>query len=594
MMTIITQFVFYFLALIAIIVLSVLLVLQWKKHKNEISEIKDTLDQSKNEIKIANDRLMAVFQISQKFVEAENEGEIINELLSLSMNLTGANGASFIPFDNHGQPMTATRLGNFPFPIPDAWLEYMASPVVRGECMNCTRHGSIVETCPLMDGPFPQTHGIYCLPLRRMKTEFGMLNLYLPDTHMLDESTRVFIGSLLDATALAIDGVRMREDERDTLTHLRSIQQHSDSKLLIHELLDDACTRLRVDYALVVTGNTRQTDKKFISLQGETFISDEMPGSIIEKINEITQQIISKGDYIYEIAKIDVNNKNSLPIHILGMPVFSYEKILKGIFFVVRQGEEAYQNGQYKELRIYTSQVGLILHLTDQMSEIAYKTLINERIRLAREIHDGLAQTLGYLKLLVAQMKGYIDQRDFDRVNRTALTFSQTISNAYQDAREAIDGLRVLPSTASGQPSSDLSIWLEQTVSEFQENQEIHPYIISLEKDDLNLNLSTEIQAQLIRIVQEALSNIRKHAHANKVVISIHKCEGDVIMEIRDDGMGFSPEEIPGPSQHGLKGMRERAELIGARFQIKSVIGSGTTVGIRLPDSTCKQLEKVI
>lgn len=95
--------------------------------------------------------------------------------------------------------------------------------------------------------------------------------------------------------------------------------------------------------------------------------------------------------------------------------------------------------------------------------------------------------------------------------------------------------------------------------------------------------LLPEVQVQLIRIVQEALNNVRKHAKARQVEIDCQRVGQDMVMEIRDDGGGFNVEDVPGPSQHGLRGMRERAELIGADFQVISQPEKGTTVRIRLP-----------
>jgi signal transduction histidine kinase len=100
---------------------------------------------------------------------------------------------------------------------------------------------------------------------------------------------------------------------------------------------------------------------------------------------------------------------------------------------------------------------------------------------------------------------------------------------------------------------------------------------------DEKSDLAPEVQAQLIRIVQEALSNTRKHAEAQQVWVSCHTVSGELVLEIRDDGRGFSPEDVPGPSRHGMRGMRERAELIGAEFQVISRPQEGTTVRLRLP-----------
>jgi signal transduction histidine kinase len=106
---------------------------------------------------------------------------------------------------------------------------------------------------------------------------------------------------------------------------------------------------------------------------------------------------------------------------------------------------------------------------------------------------------------------------------------------------------------------------------------------ISLECMEVNSKVPSEVQAQLIRILQEALSNVRKHAVASQVWVSCFEQERDLVLEIRDDGLGFSPDDVTGHSRHGLRGMRERSELIGADFQVISRPKHGTIIRVCLP-----------
>jgi len=148
----------------------------------------------------------------------------------------------------------------------------------------------------------------------------------------------------------------------------------------------------------------------------------------------------------------------------------------------------------------------------------------------------------------------------------------QALTEAYLDTRQAIDNLRMTP-----QPG--LMHWLDQLLSEFEtvSGLPVERHI------DVGAELSPEVQAQLIRILQETLSNIRKHAHAQRVWVSLHEWEGDLILEVGDDGQGFDPAEMPELSQYGLRGIRERAEFIGADIQITSHPHQGTVVRLRLP-----------
>jgi two-component system nitrate/nitrite sensor histidine kinase NarX len=219
-------------------------------------------------------------------------------------------------------------------------------------------------------------------------------------------------------------------------------------------------------------------------------------------------------------------------------------------------------------------QIALVVQNTNLVSEVSYKTMMQERARLARETHDGLAQTLGFLKLQGAQLKSFLARGEYDRALQNAETMHNTLSEAYQDARQAIDGLRLSPSDC-GLPG-----WLEQTAQEFSDLTGTQVAIVD---NTLEVNLPIEYHAQLIRIVQEALSNVRKHSKAEQVSLACFQDGSDLILEVQDNGKGFMPNDGLAFSQHGLKGMRERADLIGADFQVISRPGEGTTVRVRLP-----------
>jgi len=207
------------------------------------------------------------------------------------------------------------------------------------------------------------------------------------------------------------------------------------------------------------------------------------------------------------------------------------------------------------------------------LEQLEYKAVLDERTRLAREIHDGLAQTLAFLKMEAARMQTYISKGDVDSVTRTLQACHQTLSDAYLDARQAIDNLRRVPDEVLGD-------WLQMTAADFKT-------LTDMTVDVTNVNLihvfEPSVKAQLIRIVQEALTNIRKHAQSCKVTISAFERDGEAILEVRDNGCGFSPEETKSVSQYGLRSMRERAESIGAGFQIVSAPGAGTAVRLRIP-----------
>ena len=208
----------------------------------------------------------------------------------------------------------------------------------------------------------------------------------------------------------------------------------------------------------------------------------------------------------------------------------------------------------------------------DLLEQLEYQAVLEERSRLAREIHDGLAQTLAFLKIEAARMQRYISTGEVRSIDNTLQACYQTLSEAYLDARQAIDNLRRVPDEA-------LSDWLQTTANEFSTLTGIE---VRVSTGELEYSFKPSVKAQVIRIVQEALTNVRKHAQASTLSISALERDGEVQIEIRDNGMGFSPKDVQA-SQYGLRSMRERADSIGADFQVTSAPGAGTTVRLQIP-----------
>lgn len=215
----------------------------------------------------------------------------------------------------------------------------------------------------------------------------------------------------------------------------------------------------------------------------------------------------------------------------------------------------------------------LIVHNARLMVQVEYQAVLDERTRLAREIHDGLAQTLAFLKIQSAQMQYFLQQGRLERLQETLAASHQTLGEAYQDARQAIDNLRSLPETST-------RVWLLRIARDFESSSGL---LVDTSSVFVEHELPPTLQAQLIRIVQEALSNVRKHAHASRVILSVEQRGDTLVLEVRDDGLGFDPAQTAGEARYGLIGMRERAAMIGAELQVDAQPGAGTRVRLNLP-----------
>ena len=206
------------------------------------------------------------------------------------------------------------------------------------------------------------------------------------------------------------------------------------------------------------------------------------------------------------------------------------------------------------------------------------ESIIEERRRLAREIHDGVAQSLGYLNLKTKLISEAVTSQNTAQALTDLSDIQETMKNTYEDIRESIDQL----STEIG--SLPIISSLDNHIRGFSKK-----YSIEVQFDVAKAfpKLSPVADLQLLRITQEALTNVRRHATANKVEVKLEYTNETetMLLTVKDNGQGFSlsDQELSTPSYHGLKIIKERAEGLGGRLDISSTPGKGTTIAIILP-----------
>jgi signal transduction histidine kinase len=213
--------------------------------------------------------------------------------------------------------------------------------------------------------------------------------------------------------------------------------------------------------------------------------------------------------------------------------------------------------------------------LHEQLRNMA---ILEERHRIAREMHDGLAQDLGYLHLKLGQVEQMLASNRAAEVVTELQEMKKVAREAYEEVRQSILGLRTMVSRSLG-----LVPTLVEYLRHFEDRTGITVELKIVNEEATRFLPQAEIQ--LIRIIQEALSNIRKHAKAKQAWVTF-SLEGECAkILIQDDGVGFDLEGgglSPRPS-FGLDTMRERAEGIGGTLAITTGPGRGTTVEVKVP-----------
>ena len=201
----------------------------------------------------------------------------------------------------------------------------------------------------------------------------------------------------------------------------------------------------------------------------------------------------------------------------------------------------------------------------------AERATLEERARLAREIHDGLAQHLWFAKLKFERLSSTLSDEERPLANEV----TQALDAAIVEAREALVTMR--SSLEEDVPFADM---LERTIDDFESRSGLRvEYTAST---GIPATLAPRVQVELLRIVSEALNNVRKHADATLVRVNSEVVGGELLVTVTDNGRGFSQTEAFDQGM-GLQGMRERARLIGGSLLVRSEIAGGTTIEVRAP-----------
>ena len=248
---------------------------------------------------------------------------------------------------------------------------------------------------------------------------------------------------------------------------------------------------------------------------------------------------------------------------------------------VVRQGSETIVH-QEGELRRQVSELSTLLdrnaRLSDRIRHAAARTTALtelERRRIGSDLHDGPSQTLAFAMLRLDAVEGRLDAAGMTD-DADLMEVRDAMEAALTDMRGIAAGLRT-PELERASPADIV----RRAVAEHERLAET-PVAVALEGIPASAPLATKIA--LYRILSEALSNAARHGRGAAVEVRVTEGEeGDLIVEVSDSGPGFDPAQKAAEGHLGLAGMRERAELLGGRFELESVPGVGTRVRASLP-----------
>jgi two-component system nitrate/nitrite sensor histidine kinase NarX len=269
---------------------------------------------------------------------------------------------------------------------------------------------------------------------------------------------------------------------------------------------------------------------------------------------------------------------------LIHVPIVGHEKLLGTIDLAdksIRQTSE----DEILWLVLVGRIIGTLMRQVYLMERIRDLAIIKERSFIAQEIHDSLAQLISMIHVWTVSGKVALESQEYQNVQAALDTVDSISGEAYDILREEMLSLR-----DTIRPNESIIPVLDNILDRYKKMWGIQTQLFTdlFDKDSLRLPLTNEEKIQLLRMIQEALVNVRKHAHASAIQVHVWETVRFIQVTIKDDGSGFDPANISMDSL-GLQIIRDRAASIGSEVTISSQIGHGTTVNITVPKKVDKR-----
>ncbi len=230
-------------------------------------------------------------------------------------------------------------------------------------------------------------------------------------------------------------------------------------------------------------------------------------------------------------------------------------------------------------LSTLSSSAALIVRNAELYARSEEAVITEERTRFAREIHDGLAQDLGFMVLKIGAALKLLQRGKKTEVRKELREVTRQLRRDAREVRRMIFALRPFDIESQG--------FMPALGKYMKEFAQLHDVELHLNLRGETTDLSPKLETALFRLIQESLNNIRKHARAKQAWIEMNIQDQRAYLQVRDDGRGFAVESVLKTAHErgslGLGQMRERVERAGGSFNLQSAPGNGTSIRVELP-----------
>jgi GAF domain-containing protein/ligand-binding sensor domain-containing protein/two-component sensor histidine kinase len=426
----------------------------------------------------------------------------------------------------------------------------------------------------------PPSRSELAVPLQTQDATIGVLNVESLDLDAFDDSDLVVLQSLANQAAVAIEKARLLETERqraDELEALRSTMAEISAELDLPALLQAIVERAAG--LLSATGGEfglYDEDQEEIEIVASHSLGDAYVGTrhkvgegAMGRVVETGQSLII-ADYAMWPGGLaqypDIHATLATPLTVGGR--------LIGVFTTVTTDpDRRFGAADLHLLDLFAQQAAIAIENARLYQQAKQLAVVEERQRLARDLHDSVTQALYGMTLYSEAATGQLELGHVDRVAEHLRELQSTAREALTEMRLLIYELRppVLAEEGLAAALRDRLLAVEGRIglkTDLQVEGEIH--------------LPPGTEEELYRIAQEALNNALKHAKARSITVSLRQVGASVRLEVVDDGVGFDPVTVSNKGGVGLSAMAERAAELGATLTVDSRPGQGTQLQVEV------------
>jgi PAS domain S-box-containing protein len=540
----------------------------------------------------------AFARITTGMAGAGGSGLIVGELSRGVVEATGMTGCAVVLLDRESGRLHVAGTHGLPH---DYGLRFAAAvedgvdlPAVqafrRGGVDVCSAAADPLLAASPVQQPDPPWDTIVSAPMRVGGAHVGVLAGFLPATLQPDDDLLEFLDAIGDQAAVAVENRRLFAEATEA-SRRQEVLVEAGLTLALELSLPNVLTKI-VEFACAVAGASYGA----LGVLGHDGVLEDF---ITHGLTEDQRQAIGAlpvgkgllGELIRAARPVRLRRLQDHPssqgfpaehppmTSFLGVPVSVRGRVYGNLYLTEKRGASEFTEADERAVVTLAAQAGIAIENARLFSEAQERLALEERTRLARELHDSVSQALFAMTMETAAAQHALDHTHAgaDVLRERLLRLRELTEGALAEMHALIFALRPDAIREEG-----LIAAIRKQAEGIAARDDL---IVAVDAPEERLPLGPDVEEQLYRLVQEALSNVAKHAEASHVWVRVRLAGGDqVVLEVEDDGIGFEPS-IPRPGHLGLRSMAQRAADLGGQMDVHVPASGGTLVRAVVPQA---------